>query len=528
MHSSRLSTLGFLVLPLYFCITVAIGYASRRRGESANSLLNASRSLPLWIVVASFLAANCGALEVVGLSAMAAQYGPFAFHFYWIGAIPAMIFLSLWMLPVYMRSGIRSIPEYLALRYGEGVRLVNACTLALAMLLLAGISLYAMAQVLEVVLGFSFLSGALLSAAVVLVYVLLGGVRATIYAEVFQLLVMVAGLLPLAVRSFPLLRQGGSSPLPTRHLWQGMPLVAPHAPADVSGLVLGLGFVLSFGYWCTDFVLMQRALASRTEAEARQVPLWAGFGKLAFSLIVVVPGLAAARVLPALGHTQRFDQTLPLMMTLFYGPTFLGLGLTALAASLMSGLAANISGFAAIVTQDIYRSWLVEGRDEMHYVRVGRLCTVAAALTSVGASFGSFLFSNLMEHVQLIFSLLTAPFWAVFLLGTTSRRATARGALWGLVTGTGCAALHHIAVARQLLHYGSRMSANFYGALCGFTGALAVGWCLRAGTAPRNSAEGRGLWFDWKAGWQGERRGLLLALSALLLATCVALNLAWW
>ena len=409
MHSSRLSALGFLVLPLYFFVTVAIGYASRRRGQSANSLLNASGSLPLWIVASSFIAANCGALEVVGLSAMAAEYGPFAFHFYWIGAIPAMIFLSLFMLPVYMRSGIRSIPEYLALRYGESVRLVNACTLAVAMLLLAGISLYAMAQVLEVVLGFSFLAGVLLSAAVVLVYVLLGGVRATIYAEVFQLLVMVAGLVPLAIRSFHLVRDTGDAP--TRHLWQGMPLVAPHAPADVSGLVLGLGFVLSFGYWCTDFVLMQRALASRTEAEARQVPLWAGFGKLAFSLIVVIPGLAAARVLPALGHTQRFDQTLPLMMTRFYGPTFLGVGLTALAASLMSGLAANISGFAAIATQDIYRSWLVKGREETHYVHVGRLCTVAAAVASVAASFGSFLFSNLMEHVQLIFSLLTAPFW---------------------------------------------------------------------------------------------------------------------
>jgi SSS family solute:Na+ symporter len=307
-----------------------------------------------------------------------------------------------------------------------------------------------------------------------------------------------------------------------------MPLVATHAQSDVSGLVLGLGFVLSFGYWCTDFVLMQRALASRTEAEARQVPLWAGFGKLAFSLIVVIPGLAASRVMPGLGHTQRFDQTLPLMMTLFYGPTFLGLGLTALAASLMSGLAANISGFAAIVTQDIYQSWLVKGREEAHYVHVGRLCTVAAAVASVAASFGSFLFSNLMEHVQLIFSLLAAPFWAVFLLGMTSRRATARGALWGLATGTSCAALHHLAVSRNLLHYGSTMNATFHGALYGFTAALAAGWCLRAPTPLQPRAEAAGLWFDWAAGWHGERIGLLLALSAVLLAACIAFNIAWW
>src|SRR6201996_9440861 len=262
MHLPQKLSFSVYLLLLYFLVTLAIGYWTRRRAGSADAYLNAGRSLPLWIVVLAYIAANCGALDIVGMSAMAAQYGARAFHFYWVGAIPAMIFLALWMMPVYRRSGVRSIPEYLELRYGGGIRLLNGCVLAVTMLLFGGISLYAMAEVLQVVAGMNFSASVLLSAGVVLVYVMLGGVRATIYNEVFQLLVMIAGLLPLAIRNWN--RGAFSLANETRdHLWRGLPLGSHDSPLDALGGVGGLGFFLSFGYWCTDFVLMQRGFTAR-------------------------------------------------------------------------------------------------------------------------------------------------------------------------------------------------------------------------------------------------------------------------
>ena len=246
-HYENLSA-GLAILPLYLVVTLLIGWVASRKSRNADAYLNASRSLPLIIVTAAYLAANCGALEIVGLSAMAAQYGVDAFHFYWIGAIPAMVFLALWMMPVYRRSSVRSIPEYLEFRYGKRIRQLNACILALMMLLLAGISLYAMAQVLQVVLGFSFAASILICATVLLVYVLLGGVRATIYNEVFQLGVMIAGLLPLAIRSLRLVHAHADPRTSSHfHLWSGMPVSSHKAPLDVVGVAFGLCFVLSFG-----------------------------------------------------------------------------------------------------------------------------------------------------------------------------------------------------------------------------------------------------------------------------------------
>ncbi len=517
-------TAGIAILPLYFATTIAIGWFARRRDAGANSYLNASRSLPLAVVTAAYLAANCGALEIVGLSAMAAQYGVQAFSFYWIGAIPAMIFLAVWMMPVYRRSRITSLPEYLEVRYGPGVRLLNACAVAILMLLLGGISLYAMAQVLEVVIGLSFVASVLLSAGVVLVYVLLGGLRATIYNEVFQLLVMLAGLLPLAFRSFHIGAASLASAHGVRgHLWQGLPVVSRTAPLDGIGVVVGLGFVLSSGYWCTDFVLMQRAFTARTDSDARKVPLLAGFGKLAFSLIVVLPGAAAAKLLPELGHTLRFDQALPGIMTQLYGPTMLGLGVTALAASLMSGLAANVSAFAAIWTGDIYRTYLNKGASDRHYLRMGLLSTVAAIAVSIAASLITFRFSNLMEHVQLIFSVFGSPFWAIFLLGMTSKRVRAKGAVWGFLAGSLVGLLHLLATAQGWLHYGSSMNSTFHGAIYAFFTACFVAWLSPQHTAQSDSVD-TGVVFRWGGGRAGP--GVWI-LAALLLIACVVLNVVW-
>ena len=523
MPNSLRVSLGIAILPAYFAITILVGWLTRRRYGSANAFLNASRSLPLPIVTAAFLAANCGALEIVGLSAMAAQYGAPAFHFYWIGAIPAMIFLALWMMPVYRRSGVRSIPEYLELRYGSGIRLLNACVLAITTLLFAGISLYALAQVLQVVAGVNFAGGVLLCALVVLIYVMLGGVRATIYNEVFQLVVMIAGLLPLAIRSW-----NHHPPLalrpPRDHLWRGLPLASHASPLDAVGIVFGLGFVLSFGYWTTDFVLMQRAFTARTDAAARQVPLWAGFGKLGFSMLVVLPGLAAYRLLPGLGSSLRFDQALPALMRLQYGPAMLGLGLTAIAASLMSGLAANVSAFTALWTEDIYHAHIAPSKPDRHYLVMGRIATIVAIAISLLTSYINFLFSDLMEHVQLIFSVFGAPFFAIFLLGMTTRRTSERGAIAGFLSGVTVALLHLLCFSRGWLHYGSVMSANFYVAIYAFcTSAIVALLVSFTGSPMRETAEPA---LQMNLTFRGMPR-LLWILFALLLGACVGLNLMW-
>jgi SSS family solute:Na+ symporter len=526
MHVSLPTLVGLATLPLYFLVTLVIGWLSRSRTPSANSYLNASRSMPLPIVTAAYVAANCGALEIVGLSALAAQYGVSAFHFYWIGAIPAMIFLALFMMPVYRRSGVRSVPEYLEVRYGPRLRLLNSAVLSITMLLLGGISLYAMAQVLAVVAGLNFNLSVLLFAGVVLVYVLLGGIRATIYNEVFQLAVMLAGLIPLAVHSW---RIGATSSGPDlkMHLWQRLPFISQASSTDAFGTIFGLGAVLSFAYWCTDFVQMQRAFAARSEREARQVPLWAGFGKLAFSFIVVLPGLAAFRVFPSLGHTQRFDQALPQLMLSFYGPAMLGLGITALVASLMSSLASNVSAFAALFTEDLYRARLRPGRAERHYLTVGRISIVIAIAFSMSASYLNFFFGNLMEHVQLIFSIFGAPFWAIFLLGMGTRRTTERGAIVGFLSGTAVALLHLIATGTGWLHYGSIMNGTFHVAVYSFLTALIVGWTVSTLQRDPAAQQVTGLVFHWRTGCSGPGNGLLWTLSVILLAVCVVLNILW-
>lgn len=526
MGTSWANLLGLAILPAYLAVTILLGWQARKRSGGANDFLNASRSLPLWIVVGAFLSANCGALEIVGLSAAAAQYGAQAFHFYWVGAIPGMVFVGAVMMPLYMHTGVRSLPEYLERRFDARVRLFNAGLLLGAGIALAGIGLYAMAQVLHVVFGWPFTASAVLAAGSVLVYVLLGGLRATIYNEVFQLLVIVLGLASLLFLPTTHFHSMAALQGSHAHLWQGLPAVAPHAEMDKLGVILGLGFVLSFSYWCTDFVLVQRALTARTTQEARMVPLLAGFGKLGFSLLVIAPALGAAAYLgPRM--PASFDQTLPALMAASYGPVLLGLGMTALLASLMTGLAANVSAFAALWTGEIYRAHLRPGAPEAHYIRMGRMASVVAVVLSIATSYFAFHFRDLMEYVQMIFSLFSAPFFAVFLLGMFTRRATARGALAGLACGASLAITHHGMVALGWLHYGSMMTANFYVAMYAFAAALGAGLLFSGGGERKSEAQLEKL--VWRPsvlryaapGW----RWWLLAV--LLLAVCVALNILW-
>jgi len=518
--------LGNAVPFLYVIATIAIGWASRRRLAGANDFLNASRSLPLWVATCAFLSANCGALDIIGLSAMAAQYGVQAFHFYWIGAIPAMLFLGLVMIPIYMRSGVRSVPEYLQRRFDARVRLIDAWLILGMGIGLSGIGLYAIGQVLHVVFGWMFWPAVVLAAGVVLIYVLLGGLRATIYNEVFQLAVIAGGLLPLLYKSRGSWARIAQMDATQRHLWQTLPVFSHAAPLDRFGVIVGLGFVLSFGYWCTDFVMMQRALTARTVEAGRMVPLLAGFGKLGFSMIVILPALGAAAVLQG-RMPASFDQTLPALMAASYGPALLGLGTTAILASLMSGLAANVSAFSAIWTEEIYRTSLRPARTERHYIRVARASIVIAIVLGVAASYLAFSFHNLMEYVQLIFSLFSAPVFGVFVLGIFTRRATARGAVAGLLSGVALAVMHHAALWTGKLIYGSLMSANFYVAIYAFATTILVGLLFSRERERKNDEDVERLVFEY--GHIEAIRGTRTwwALACLLLATCAVLNFIW-
>lgn len=522
---------GLAFIPLYVLITIFIGWAVRRRAAGSNDFLNATGTQPFWITAAAFFSANCGALEIIGLSAVAAQYGVQAFHFYWIGAIPGMIVLSAVMMPIYMRTGVRSLPEYLERRYSPRLRLINAWLLLITVLAVAGIGVYAMAQVLHVVFAWPFASGAWLAAGVVLIYVLLGGLRATLYNEVFQLVVIVLGLAPLAFRIHPPPHSAASLSDSHWHLWQALPAFSVTAPLDRFGVVVGLAFVLSINYWCTDFVQIQRALTVRSINAGRMVPLVAGFGKLGFSMLVVFPALGTASLLGR-NMPASFDQTLPVLMVSTYGPFLLGLGLTAMLASLMSGLAANVSAFAALWTEEIYRASLRPNASEQHYMRVSRIAIFAAVALSVAASYLSFFFRDLMELVQMVFSLFGAPFLAVLLMGFFSRRATTVGAITGLISGVTAAAAfqilvrtHHLPYATQ---YTTQMSANFHTAACAFSISLLAGLLASRSKDRKTAAQLNGLVYNEQAIRQVlPTSPAWWILATALLIACIVLNYYW-
>jgi SSS family solute:Na+ symporter len=528
---ATLSPLDYAIIAAYFLSILLVGWHLRRRMVSTTAFLQAGRSLPSWVTGIAFVAANCGALEVMGMISTSAKYGAQANSFYWVGAIPAMLFLALFMMPIYHRSKVRSVPEFLKVRFGEGARTFNALCFATLMVLVSGISLYAMGIILGTVLGWSFTSSVLVAAIVVLAYVLLGGLRATIYNEVLQFVLIVVGFFPLA---FLALKEFGgwgglaaALPAGLRHTWRGMPPVDPMAATmDGFGTVIGLGFVLSFGYWCTDFLLVQRALAAKDLPSAVETPLVASVAKLFFPFLVVLPGLAAVALFPR-ELVARYDLALPQLMIRYYGPGLLGLGITAMLASFMSGMAGNVTAFNTVWTYDLYQAHLVRGRSDRHYLRAGRLATVAAVLLSVGTAYIVLRFNNLMDYVQLLFSFFNAPLFATFLLGMFTRWATPAGGLWGLVAGTLGALGHYLAWRGGVLHYGSDMTANFYGATAGWTTCFVVTIIVSLFTRPKAAEELADLVYERRraaAEAQQPRLGRAWVLAALVAAALITLN----
>jgi SSS family solute:Na+ symporter len=523
------NSVDLAIVTVYFVATIVVGWLFRKKAHSSSEFFHAARTLPTVVTAIAFLAANCGALEIVGIVSASAKYGAETLHFYWIGAIPAMLFLALGMMPIYMRSRALTVPEFLKLRFNEATRALNIVCCGVMMILVSGISLYALSQVLRTFLGWSFTQTTLTAAAIVFLYVSLGGLTATMYNEVIQFALIILGLSPLVffiLHDFHGIAGIASHLEPSmRHTWVGLPIASPRTSRmDVLGISMGLGFVLSFGYWCTDFVLIQRALAARSTAGVIDTPLIAAAAKLFFPVLVVLPGLAAAVLFRSeLGF--NYDQALPALMMRYYRHGLLGFGITAILASLMSGLAGNINALVTIWTHDVYRATLAPNKSDGHYVLAGRLSTLVAILLSVATAYLALSFNNLMDYLQLLFSLFNAPLLATFLLGMFTTWATPEAGFWGLLFGTLSSIAHNFAYRTHWITYGSDMSANFYGAIVAWTSCFIVTALLSVFT-PAKSLEELADLTCWTATHQGIRipkTGLFLALAAI--AICVLLSI---
>lgn len=456
----------------YLVGLLALGIFAGRRRSDSNQFLNASQSLPLWICIAACIATNCGSLDVIAMMALGAQYGILACHFYWIGSLPALIVVAFWLLPAYARGRYATILDFVAHSYGGTTRSVVALCMAAMMLLLAGVCLCAVAQTMATFARWSFGSAVAIVALVVLFYTWIGGLRATVYTELLHFAVVLAAIVPLFIlltRSF-----GGLAPLLARipasrlHAWQDLAFFAPHAVMDQVGVVFGLGLVLSFGFWSTDFVQMQRALAVRNPADVPFIPLSIATAKLVFAALIVLPGIAAPLILGNHPATN-WNTTLPSLMLHYFSPSLAIVGVMGLAASLISTFANNVSGFSSAWMQGIYQTWVRPHASDRHYFWVSRLTTLLAVLLSIGAAYSALHYQSLMEYIQFILATFNAPLFALVALAALVPRRAAGGGLVGLLSGLVGAGVHQALVYAGVFHYGSRMSADFYAAIVSFT-----------------------------------------------------------
>jgi solute:Na+ symporter, SSS family len=575
-----LTWLDWLLMLVYFAFVIGVGVALKRSTTTSAAFFQAGRAIPAWVCGLAFLSANLGAQEIIGMAASGAKYGIATSHFYWIGAIPAMVFLGVFMMPFYYGSRARSVPEYLRLRFDEKTRGFNAISFALMTVFSSGISMYAMAKLLQILHifdapfaalglgpGYIFHVCIVSSALVVLVYVLLGGLSSAIYNEVLQFFLIVAGFMPLVYLG---LRDAGgwsgivrSVPEPLTHAWRGFGSAATSPMGvDAFGVAMGLGFVLSFGYWCTDFLVVQRAMAADSMAAARRTPLIAAVPKMLFPFLVVLPGLIAlsvhggvipvkvyagtsTAVLDALGKPQLdYDLTVPTLLLRYFPTGMLGLGLTALLASFMSGMAGNVTAFNTVWTYDIYQAYLRPRASDAHYLWIGRMATIFGIAASVLTAYVAAQFNNIMDVLQLVFAFVNAPLLATFLLGMFWKRATGHGAFAGLVAGTAAAALHHgltlpigaIAGVKggwlgHLSTYPSEMAQNFWTAIDAWTTCFVVTNVVSLVTRPRDDRELVGLVYsltekprDDRLAWY--RRPAVL--GAIVLAGSVVLNVVFF
>jgi solute:Na+ symporter, SSS family len=553
----RLVWIDYALMVAYFAVVLGVGWMLRRSTRTSTDFFLSGRSIPSWVAGLAFLSANLGAQEVIGMGASGAKYGIATSHFYWVGAIPAMVFVGIFMMPFYYGSRARSVPEYLKLRFDEKTRAVNALSFAGMTIFSSGISMYAMGKLLNLLLGWSFDLSILVAAVIVLAYIFFGGLTSAIYNEVLQFFLIVFGFIPLVylglraaggwddlqAKLAGVATQNGFDPGAYTHTWRFMD-DASRNPIGVEwfGLVMGLGFVLSFGYWCTDFLVVQRAMAADSMSAARRTPLIAALPKMLFPFLVILPGLIAlvvvphaldagagdpaglaaagqgiipAKIDPATGaalldRTGRvvldYDLATPMMLVRFFPAGMLGLGLTALMASFMSGMAGNVTAFNTVWTYDIYQSYLRRGASDQHYLWMGRAATVFGIALSVAAAYVAAAFNNIMDLLQLVFAFVNAPLFATFALGMFWRRTTGHGAFAGLLSGTLAAAVHHgmsLAAGSQpgvkggyfgaQLSYPSELAQTFWTAIAAWVTCFVVTIVVSLLTRPRPADELRGL-----------------------------------
>jgi len=451
-----LSTVDLVIIAIYFVVVLMIGYYLKGQAETGEDFFLAGREMTAWIAGLSFLSANLGSLELMGWAAAAYQYGLLAAHWYWIGAIPAMLFLGIVMMPFYYISKTHSVPGYLKLRFGESSRALAAISFAFMTVLMSGINMYSMALVMKVVLGWDINFSIWVSSLTVAIYVALGGLRSAIFNEVLQFVLIWLGALLIPILG--LIEAGGWGKLQQQiatnlgrsdytHLWTTLGSFSDN-PMGIhwTGIILGLGFVISFGYWTTDFLVVQRVLAAKDLRSAKMAPIIGAGFKMMVPFIVILPGLLALAVLPVKltgegaavasgGHS--YNEVLPLMLARYCGPGLLGLGITALIAGFMSGMAGNVSAFATVWTYDLYRAFVRKDASDAHYVNMGRWCTVVGVLVSIGTAYLVMQFQSIMDYVQALFSFFIAPLFGTVILGMLWKRATPAGGFWGLLAGTG-------------------------------------------------------------------------------------------
>lgn len=535
---TQLTTLDYVVMAIYFVVVLGIGWALRQKMRTSTDFFLSGRSLPPWVTGLAFLSANLGAQEVIGMGASGAKYGLATSHFYWIGAIPAMVFVGIFMMPFYYGSKARSVPEYLKLRFDEKTRTFNAFGFAAMTVFSSGVSMYAMGKLLNLLLGWDFDTSILVSAAIVLAYVTLGGLTSAIYNEVLQFFMIVFGFAPLVwvglkqvggwdgmtSKLASAATQRGLPEYAYTNVWQGMGSASTNSIGiEWFGMVMGLGFVLSFGYWCTDFLVVQRAMAADSMTAARRTPLIAAVPKMFFPFLVILPGMialamgdniipakltaAGAPLLDTNGNVVLdYDLATPMMLVKLFPTGMLGLGLTALIASFMSGMAGNVTAFNTVWTYDIYQAHIRKQASDAHYLWMGRMATVGGIALSVAAAYVAGAFNNIMEFLQLVFAFVNAPLFATFALGMFWKRSTGHGAFWGLVAGTVAPAIHHgISLANGatvgvkggffgvMLNYPSEMAQTFWTAIAAFTTCFVVTIIVSLATRPRQDTELEGL-----------------------------------
>ncbi len=559
-----LNFIDWSILLIYLAFVIGIGFALKKYNNSAEDFFLSGRSIPGWVTGLAFISANLGAQELIGMAASGAEYGIMTSHFYWVGAIPAMVFLGIFMMPMYYGSKAKSVPEYLKMRYNEPTRVFNSASFAFMTVASSGISMHALADLLNALLGWNYYVALFVTSGIVLAYVLKGGLSSAIYNEVLQFFLIVFGIAPLAY--IALKDVGGWDGLIAKlqaspqgqgalHSWAETGTTANPMGVPWYGILFGLGFVLSFGYWCTNFAEVQRALAANSMGAARRTPIVGAIPKMLFPAIVILPGMIAFGLTSdavAGGYSipvkesgaLNYNQVLPSMIFHYFPNGLLGLAITALMASFMSGMAANVTAFNTVWTYDIYKA-INPQSDDKTLLKVGKYATVFGIIAAMAFALVASKYDNIMSILQLVFGFVNAPLFATFLLGMFTKRSNSTGSFWGLVIGTASAVVFHglsFAVGNPAgikggwinpaISFPKEMSQGFWVAIVAFSVTFLVNGLLSLATKQEKSDEElQGLVYSLTPKQREENEVWILrpaVLGVLVFLAAIILNIIFW